>query len=65
MSTHFEHSPKISDLKISLDSAVTEIFDNNEFLNRFKQFNVTATEQDINEFVDINDESSNCSMRRY
>ena len=46
------------DLRISLDIVVTETFDNNEFLNIFKNFNTTVTEQGINEFVAIDDESS-------
>ena len=35
-------------LRVSLDSAVTETFDNNEFLKLFDDFNITASEQDIN-----------------
>ena len=42
----------------SLDCAVTETFDNNEFLKPFKNFNITATEQNINECVAIDDENS-------
>ena len=45
-------------MRISLDSAVPEIFDNKDFLKLFKNFNITATEQDTNEFVAIDDESS-------
>ena len=45
-------------MRISLDSTVTETFDNNEFLNLFNNFNITATQQDIDEFVDIDDERS-------
>ena len=45
-------------MRISLNSAVTETFDNNKLLKLFKNFNITATEQDINEFVAIDDESS-------
>ena len=37
-----------ADLGISLDSIVTETFDNNECLNLFKNFNITATQRDIN-----------------
>ena len=48
-----------ANLRISLDSAVTKTFDNNEFLNIFNNFNITATELDIIEFVAIHDESSN------
>ena len=44
-------------MRISLHSAVTEPFDNNDFLKLFKKFNITATEQDMDEFVDIEDES--------
>ena len=43
---------------ISLNSAVTEIFDNNEFIKLFKNFNITAAEQDIDKFVAIDDKSS-------
>ena len=46
------------DLRISLDSSVTETFDNNEFLKLFKNFNITTTEQGVNEFAAIDDESS-------
>ena len=46
------------DLTISLDSVVTETFHNNKFLKLFKNFNTTATKQDIDEFVAIGDESS-------
>ena len=42
-------------MRISLDSAVIETFDNNKL---FMNFNITATGQDINEFVAINDETS-------
>ena len=45
------------DLRISLNSAVTETFDNNKLLKLFKNFNITATEQDIYEFV-ANDNKS-------
>ena len=41
-------------LKISLESAVVETFDNNNFFD----LNIRATEQAINEFVAINDQSS-------
>ena len=47
-----------ADLRISLGSCVTEIFDNKEFLKLFKNFNITATKQDINECVAIDDKSS-------
>ena len=47
-----------ADLRISLDNAVTETFDNDKFLKLFKNINITATEQDIDEFVTIDDESS-------
>ena len=36
---------------------ITETIENNEFLKCFKKFNITATEQDIDEFVDIDNES--------
>ena len=36
-----------ADLRISLDSAVTKTFDNNKILKLFKNFNVKATERDI------------------
>ena len=42
----------------SLDCAVTETFDNNEISKLFKNFSITATKQDIVEFVAIDDESS-------
>ena len=45
-------------MRISLDSVVTETSDKNKCLKRFKNFNITATEQDINEFVAIDNESS-------
>ena len=47
-----------ADLRISSDSAATETFDNNEYLKLFKNFNITATEQVIDEFVVIDDGSS-------
>ena len=40
-------------LRISLDSVVTETIDNNKYLNILKSFNITATEQDIDEFGNI------------
>ena len=46
------------DLGISLDSAITETFNNNELFKLFKNFNITATKQDINECVAIVDEYS-------
>ena len=45
-------------MRISLDRAITKTFDHNEFLNIFKNFNITAKEQDIIEFVASHDESS-------
>ena len=50
-------------MRISLDSGVTETFDNNEFLKLFKNFNITATELDVNEFVAIDDECSHVLRR--
>ena len=47
-----------ADLTISLDGAVTETFDNKNFLKLYKNFNITATEQDVDEFIVIDDESS-------
>ena len=35
-----------------------ETLDNNEFLKLSKNFNIRATEQNINEFVAIDDENS-------
>ena len=35
------------DLGISLDSAITETFNNNELFKLFKNFNITATKQDF------------------
>ena len=49
---------KLSKLRISLNSTVTETFHNNKLLKVFRKFNITATEQDINEFVIIDEESS-------
>ena len=45
-------------MRISLDSAVTQTFDNNKLLKLFRNFNITETEQDINEFVAIDEQSS-------
>ena len=45
-------------MTISLYNAVTETFHNNKLLKLFKNFNITATEQDFDEFVVIDDESS-------
>ena len=42
----------------SLDGAFTETFDNNEILKFFKTFSITATKQDSDEFVAIDEESS-------
>ena len=36
---------------------VTETVENNEFLKRFKYVNIKVTEQDIDEFVAIDNES--------
>ena len=36
---------------------VTETVKNNEFLKRFKNFYITATDQDTDEFVVIDNES--------
>ena len=46
-------------MRINLDSAGTYTFDNNKLLKHFKNFNITATEEDINEFVAIFKENSN------
>ena len=43
---------------IRMPHVVTETVENNEYFKRFKNFNITATEQDINKFVAIDDESS-------
>ena len=48
-----------ADLRISLNSAITETFDNKEFLKLFKNFNITATDHNNNELKSIDDESSN------
>ena len=45
-------------MRISLDKAITKTVDHNEFLNIFLNFNITATEQDIDEFLAIDNESS-------
>ena len=50
---------KYRQIEISLDRAVTESSDNDEFMKLFKNFSITATEQDINEFVAIDDKTSN------
>ena len=47
-----------ADLKISFNTAITETFNNKEFLKLYKIFYITATEQDINQFVAIDYESS-------
>ena len=36
-----------ADLRIRLESAFTDFFDNNEFLKLFKNFYITATAQDF------------------
>ena len=48
--------------KHTFDSTVTESFDNNKFLKILKNFKSTATKQDINEFVAIDDENINVSQ---
>ena len=45
-------------MRISLDSAVTETFGINDFLNFLKIFNISATKQNIDKFVAIDDKSS-------
>ena len=45
-------------MRISSYSTVTETFDNNEFSKLFLNFIISATEQDIDYFVAIDDESS-------
>ena len=47
-----------SHLKLILDGPVTETFHNNKFLKLFMNFNIRATEQDIDEYVAIDDEGS-------
>ena len=47
-----------ANLRISLDSTVTDTFDNNKLLKHFNNFNITAIEKNINEFVAIDEESS-------
>ena len=42
---------------------VTETVQNNTFLKHFNIFNVTATQQDIDEFVVIDDESTHVSQK--
>ena len=44
-----------ADFRISFGSTVTEMFDNNKLLKFFKNLNITATAQDINELVAINE----------
>ena len=41
-----------------MSHVVTETVENNEFLKRFKNFNITSTEQDIDELVAIYNEST-------
>ena len=41
-----------------LDNAVTETFDNNEFLKMFKNFNITAIYHDMDESLAIDYERS-------
>ena len=45
-------------MRICFYSSATETFDNNEFWKLFKNFNITATEQDIDEFVAIDNETT-------
>ena len=45
-------------MRTSLDRAETKNLDNNDFLNLFKNFNITAPEQDIDDFVFNVNESS-------
>ena len=55
-----------SDLRISLESAFTETFDNKKLLKVFKNFNITATRWDINEFDEENShlfEEANCFLK--
>ena len=47
----------MADLKINLDNAVTETFDNDKILKLSKDSNTTAIEQDINQSIVIDDES--------
>ena len=49
-------------MRTNLDSAVTQISDTNIFLKLFKNFNITATEKNIHEFVAIDDESNKAIM---
>ena len=39
-------------------NVVTQTVENNKFLKCYKNFNITATEQDIDEFVAIDNEST-------
>ena len=41
-----------------MEHVVTETVENNGFLKCFKNFNIIATEQDIDEFVVIDNEST-------
>ena len=45
-------------MTINIDSAVTETFHNNKYFKSFNNFNITATEQDIDELIAIDDEIS-------
>ena len=40
-------------MRITLDSAVSDTFDNNELLKHFNSFNITPTQQNTNEIVAI------------
>ena len=46
------------DFTHGMPNDVTETDKNNEFLKRFKNFNITTTEQDINKYVVIDNEST-------
>ena len=45
-------------LVCGMPHVITETVENNELLKRFINLNITATEQDINEFGAIDNESS-------
>ena len=41
-----------------MPNVLTETVEKNKFLKRFKNLNITATKQDIDEFVAIDNEST-------
>ena len=56
-----------TDSRLSLDSSVTETFDNIELLNTFNNLKIIATQQDINKFVATDEMMKKviCSQKKY